>query len=316
MNHYRKLPAFSKFLAIMLVARFLKSIGKARTFFKLMSKTAFSDKEKSKAFKTYQGTEKDVFAAVYSKSGTNWLMQTAQQIICKGEAEFEYIHEVVPWPESPFSNFAPLKGQKLPQNAHDQMRVIKSSGKARVIPVYEHSKYINVIRDPKEVVVSGYHFIQGIFGLHGVLSAEEWVDLFCSPDYPVGPWAPHTASWWKEREQPNVLIIPFAEMKKDVEGVTKKVADFMGIDLTEEEMKKVLHKSSFGYMKQHEDLFGPPQMPLVDADKVPDMIRKGKSGGSGELLSKEQQARIDQYCLRELERLGSEFPYREWFMQG
>ncbi len=49
-------------------------------------------------FGDYQGTAHDVFACVYFKSGTNWLMQILVQIIHHGAAEFEHVHDMVPGP--------------------------------------------------------------------------------------------------------------------------------------------------------------------------------------------------------------------------
>src|SRR5579871_97376 len=46
-------------------------------------------------FGDYQPTAHDVFACVYFKSGTNWLMQIATQIVNRGQAEFEHIHDIV-----------------------------------------------------------------------------------------------------------------------------------------------------------------------------------------------------------------------------
>jgi len=39
------------------------------------------------------------------------------------------------------------------------------------------------------------------------------------------------------------------------------------------------------------------------------MMRRGQSGGSSELLTLEQQQRIDEHCRAELKRLGCDFPY-------
>jgi hypothetical protein len=39
------------------------------------------------------------------------------------------------------------------------------------------------------------------------------------------------------------------------------------------------------------------------------MMRRGERGASGELLSAEQQRRIDDYWRAELERIGCDFPY-------
>jgi hypothetical protein len=39
------------------------------------------------------------------------------------------------------------------------------------------------------------------------------------------------------------------------------------------------------------------------------MIRRGETGASRELLTPEEQARIDTYCRAELARLGCDFDY-------
>jgi len=42
------------------------------------------------------------------------------------------------------------------------------------------------------------------------------------------------------------------------------------------------------------------------------MIRAGRQGGSSELLTRAQQREIDAYCMAELKRLGSDFPYEKF----
>jgi hypothetical protein len=42
------------------------------------------------------------------------------------------------------------------------------------------------------------------------------------------------------------------------------------------------------------------------------MMRNGKEGGASELLTPERQRQIDAHFIAELERLGSDFPYREF----
>ena len=43
------------------------------------------------------------------------------------------------------------------------------------------------------------------------------------------------------------------------------------------------------------------------------MVRRGQTGQSEEALSQAQQVAIDQFCLAELERLGSDLPYADLF---
>ena len=42
------------------------------------------------------------------------------------------------------------------------------------------------------------------------------------------------------------------------------------------------------------------------------MMRSGKTGNSSELISREQQIRIDQHFIQELNDLDSDFPYDEF----
>ena len=37
------------------------------------------------------------------------------------------------------------------------------------------------------------------------------------------------ASWWPLRHEKNVLLMHFADMKRDLSGAIRKVADFLGI---------------------------------------------------------------------------------------
>ena len=43
------------------------------------------------------------------------------------------------------------------------------------------------------------------------------------------------------------------------------------------------------------------------------MVRRGKTGATGEVLSPDQQVAIDRLCLAELARLDSTLPYAELF---
>jgi hypothetical protein len=43
------------------------------------------------------------------------------------------------------------------------------------------------------------------------------------------------------------------------------------------------------------------------------MMRRGASGSSGELLTPDQQRRIDDHCRSELARVGCDFPYDDLY---
>ncbi len=168
-----------------------------------------------------------------------------------------------------------------------------------------------MLRDPKDVFVSAYHFVSGMFELHDHVPLEFWLQLWLDNQFPAGSWPEHADSYWRLRERDNVLVLPFADMKADLPGSVRRVAELMGVTLTDAQHASVVDRSTFAFMKTWEDKFRPPRFRFIAEPGT--MIRNGKTGGSGELLSREQQAQIDRYCMDRLREMGSALPYEDLF---
>jgi Sulfotransferase domain len=267
-------------------------------------------------FRSYAPTEHDVFIATYVKSGTNWMMQIAHELAFHGNAEYEHIHCVVPWPDianaGPMRTYAiPLNDPSVWQTSPEHKRVIKTHFDWELMPYSEVARYISVIRDPKDVFVSSYFFFvqNGSMGL--AMSVDTWLKLFLSERFPMwGSWARSTASYWAQRHRPNVLVVSFKSMKRDLRGTVRKVAELMDMHVADEVIDRVCEKASFEYMKRIDEKFRVWKM--VPWGREVTMIRRGVQGGSAELLSPEQQRQVDDYFRAELHRLGSDFPYEKF----
>ena len=115
---------------------------------------------KKNPFRGYVPGKQDVFVMTYAKSGTNWMMQIALQLIHHAKAEFDHIHNLVPWPDaklmSPMmAEYAiPLEEATHWETAPERKRIIKTHFNWELLPYSEEAKYISVIRDPKDVFVS------------------------------------------------------------------------------------------------------------------------------------------------------------------
>jgi hypothetical protein len=265
------------------------------------AKTVFGD---------YEPTGHDVFVCSYFKAGTTWGLQIAVQIAHRGSAEFTSINELVPWPDSPrpLARFViPLDDESPLQQSPTGLRVIKTHYDFDQVPFATEARYIAITRDPKDVCVSGYHFVRSLAFGPLMPSVDNWVRFFLSPKFSEGNWARHLSSYWAVRDRPNVLFLTYEEMKSDVAGTVRRIADFMGVTLSTEEMAEVTRRSGFEYMKQAASKFDPGQMVPWGGSEF--MVRRGERGSSSELLTRAQQELIDETCRSELKRLGCDFPY-------
>jgi len=296
------------------IVSLLNKLGPSNRLLDGMAGFTNSPRQKRKAFAGYAPTSNDVIVATYSKSGTNWAMQIALQIAYLGDADFNFIHDLVPWPDVPLPLFrAKLGDPKLALRAPSRLRVIKTHWEQPYVPYSSLAKYIVVVRDPKEVFVSGYHFAKSMFGpVFGFnYSADEWLAQFQSDRYVFSSWAEHTASWWPFRNRDNVLVVTYGDMKRSPRAIIERIANLMQVALTGAELEKVLEKSDFQYMKAHEENFS-PSLGILGRNQGR-MFRQGKVGASSELINAEQQAIIDRFAISELQRLGSDFPYKDLF---
>ena len=59
-----------------------------------------------------------------------------------------------------------------------------------------------------------------------------------------------TQSWWNFRDLPNILLLHYADMTRDLTGCVGRVADFLGVSVTGERLAQVVEATSFDSMKK------------------------------------------------------------------
>lgn len=293
------------------LARFLDATGLYTRLFQVMRGKIAAERVKNN-FGTYQLTKQDIVVCTFPKSGTNWMLQIAYQIAHRGQGDFEGVHQYMPWPDALFSVDAKLEDETIAQRSPFGLRVNKTHLYGDYLPYTPDAKYICILRDPKDVFVSSYFFLQGVIFGAMMPSVATWYKTFVSDSFLLGSWTQNLHEYWQLRHHPNVMVLTFEQMKTDHMGIVRQVTDFLGVELTEAEIQLVYEKSTFDYMKNIAHKFDPPALTPMSS-KQPKMLRKGQSGGSSELLTVEQQRYIDDYCRAQLQRLGCDFPYDEMF---
>jgi hypothetical protein len=257
----------------------------------------------------------DVMVCSYLKAGTNWTMHIALQIAHRGKAEFDHIHDLVPWVEvPPRSRFSvPLTDDSVWQNSPTKLRIVKTHLPMSKLVYTPEARYIWVVRDPKDVFVSGYHFVRSIMLGPLMPSVRTWLKHNLSDKLSIGSWAEHLRGGWELRHKPNLLFLTFEEMKADLRGAVARIAELMEVDLTPDEFEDVVRQTTYEHMKSIDYKFDTNGLSPPWAAPRGAMVRRGQRGSASELLSEEEQARVDDFWRGKLEELGSDFPYDEAF---
>ena len=78
---------------------------------------------------------------------------------------------------------------------------------------------------------------------------REFFDLWLDTDgYQCCDLLDIMKSWWELRNEPNVLLLHYAELKKDLPGQIARLAEFFSIDSASLRMDAIVEHSSFDYM--------------------------------------------------------------------
>ena len=240
----------------------------------------------------------DIVVLVPLKSGTTWMMNIVHQLRSGGDDAFVDVYAEVPWLELVPRPGAQTKELVAGFNAmsSDRRRAFKTHAGPDVLPVQRPGegpdvRYVVVVRNPDEAVASVRPFLAA--------HSDAWLDLWHIPkEAYLGPdfetWfserAPSlvtgifdfVAAWWPLRHASNVLLLHFADLKRDHEGSVRRVADFLGFEETAAQWPVILEYTSFTWMKAHEEKFEIRtvcEVPMMDSGA---MIRKGQVGASAE----------------------------------
>ena len=137
----------------------------------------------------------------------------------------------------------------------------------------------------------------------------------------------YVKNWWPYRDDPNVILLHYTNVRKDLKGHVIKLAKFLEVDLTEEELDAVTERCGIDHMKKRPEKF--KYLAPLNNDKgmwdkekdhlmeVNSMIKTGKVGKGAALFSEKvvaqwKQAEEDMFghdpALLKWAREGGEYP--------
>lgn len=235
----------------------------------------------------------DVVITPYGKCGTTWLQQMFHTLRTRGDDDYDDISRVVPWIE-----VAGRTGIDLDAVQRASPRGFKSHLDYEHLP--KGARYIVCLRDPKDALVSLFRFMEGWFIEPGTIPIEDVAKGWIAGGPEQGGYWQHLISWWRRRDDPDVLIVSFAQMKADPAGHIADVAHFCDIPLDDELLALTVERTSLAYMLAHKDKFDDAIMRQLSEDycDLPPgsdsaKVRKGSVGGHTKDLPAALAARLD-----------------------
>ncbi|HEX8056850.1 MAG TPA: sulfotransferase domain-containing protein [Novosphingobium sp.] len=255
----------------------------------------------------------DVFIATYAKSGTTWTQQIVGQIL-HGPDPALPVSDLSPW----LDLRVPPKHIKLPEvEAQIGRRFLKTHLPVDALRFSDKAKYIFIGRDGRDVVWSLYNhhanandkFYEAINDTPGLIGPKidlpnpdicayfrEWLD---GDGYPFWAFWENIRSWWEIRHLPNVMFVHFADLKRDMGGQMRAIADFLEVSVPAESWPEIERLCSFDWMKANADHVSPLGGAIFDGGGAT-FINKGVNGRWQDVLSAADSAAYEARARAEL----------------
>ncbi|EDV97829.1 GH17085 [Drosophila grimshawi] len=208
----------------------------------------------AKRIHNFETRESDVFVVTFMKSGTTWMQELAWLLL--NQLDFERAKSCYLPKRSRFIENLAMKTPFIDTVAACEKmispRLIKSHLPAQLLPReiwQEGRKIIYIARNPKDVVVSSYHFLNGTTLWKGDL--DTYVDEFVNDQIAYTSYWSHIIDFWRMRNEPNIFFVTYEEMRRDLKDVIERLCKFLAApSIKEEEMNQLLHHLSFESMKE------------------------------------------------------------------
>ena len=224
----------------------------------------------------------DTFIVSFPKSGNTWTRFLIANLLHPSEpATFSNIDRLVPESEGLTKN----RMARLPRP-----RIMKSH--QYFDPRFR--KVIYIVRDPRDVVVSQFHFFRKRRRIEDDYSIEEFVRRFVAGetcDY--DSWGANVASWLVTRQNsPGFLLLRYEDILARTEEELTRVASFLGLTATPELVAQAVDRSSADRMRKLERDGATATVTKDSRQDVP-FVRSAQAGGWKAMLPEAAVAQME-----------------------
>jgi aryl sulfotransferase len=254
----------------------------------------------------------DIVISTRSKTGTTWVQMICALLIFQSPDLPAPLGRLSPWLDWLITPRDEVYARLAVQ---EHRRFIKTHTPLDGLPLDPRATYLVVARHPLDAAVSLYH--QGnnldrarMRQLAGQPEPAEpppprpplhdwlvrWIDKDADPQteldsLPGFMW--HAADAWSRRDAENVVLVHYADLAADLEGQMRRLADRLGITVTEARWPALVQAATFAQMRARADTLAPGMSGVMKSAAA--FFREGRSGAGRATLT---DAELGRYHAR------------------
>ena len=211
--------------------------------------------------------EDDVWLLTVPKAGTNW-MQTLITCVLRDP---DGVNIKTAWHHWYFLEYALLSPPPKPEDIGkdniqlekpfsfvdcvkgNSPRYMKTHIPLEFLPpkLQDTCKNVYVARNPQDVCVSSFHHKINAKHFNATNNFSEFFPDFVGDRTAFNPYWPHVKEGWILKDHPNVLFVFYEDMKRDLAGSIRKVADFFNKKLTDSQISNLSQVLTMDGMKKN-----------------------------------------------------------------
>lgn len=269
--------------------------------------------EDSARWEHFRFRDGDIVISTRSKSGTTW-MQMICALLVFGSPDLPAPLPVLsPWLDHAIE---PVEDVVRRLEAQQHRRVVKTHTPLDGIPLDPRATYVVVARHPLDLAVSLYHQGDNIDrerlaaltgsparprvdrpSLHDWLVS--WTITETSPqeqmDSLVGVLH-HARDAWARRQQPNVVLVHYADLLADLDGQMRRLAERLDLAVPDERWPALVDAATFARMRERADQVTPNALGVLKDNRA--FFRSGRSGAGREALNAGELAGYEERVAR------------------
>ncbi|KAK2820964.1 hypothetical protein Q5P01_023923 [Channa striata] len=250
----------------------------------------------------------DIVIVTYPRSGMTWMQEIVPLIMSGGDpASVETLPnwDRVPWLEENRACMLNLEQRPSPRmfSTHFHYDMMPASF-FEVKP-----KVINVMRNPKDVFTSSFHY----YGIASFLvqpgPQREFLEKFLNGKVMFGSWFDHVKGWLGADNKERIMYICYEEMARDLKDSVSRISQFLDKPLSAEVVEQIADRCLFKNMKKNNmSNFSAVPREFMDQTKS-EFLRKGIAGDWKNQLTVEEVEYFDNFYKDKMKDVKFEFAW-------